>query len=97
MRRVCARCGREFTPKDLARDDSRTLEAERKAAGLQGVRFLSYQCPCGASDLFVDVLPRDDEFAEDFERRKAEMEATARRLNASHPEALVQVVPVNPP
>ncbi|HJZ91224.1 MAG TPA: hypothetical protein VKE40_10150 [Gemmataceae bacterium] len=92
MKRECTRCGRPFTPNDLAREESRNMEAERKAAGLEGVRFLYYRCPCGMDDIFVDVLPRDDEFAEDFERRRAAMEAVVRRLHADHANARVVAV-----
>lgn len=92
MRRECTRCGRPFAPQDLAREESRNMEAERKAAGLEGVRFLYYRCPCGMNDIFVDILPRDDEFAEDFEQRREALEAAVRQLHAEHAEA--QVVPV---
>jgi hypothetical protein len=40
------------------------------------------------------VLPRDDELAEDFDRRRAAMEEAARRVRESGVEA--QVVPVAP-
>jgi rhodanese-related sulfurtransferase len=57
--------------------------------------FLAYRCPCGAADVFVDVLPQDGEFAEDFDRRKAAMEEAIRRLPAGGVHA--RVVPVNAP
>jgi len=95
MRRECAICGRAFGSADLAREESRGLAAARKAAGLDGVRFLVYLCPCGTEDLFVDVVPRDDEFAEDFDRRRAELEGVARRLHREG--TAIQVVPVTPP
>ena len=50
MRRQCGACGRDLEPADLVRDESRNMEADRKAAGLEGVRFLYYQCPCGVAD-----------------------------------------------
>jgi hypothetical protein len=95
MKRECKHCGRPFTPRDLARTESRNMEAERKAAGLEGVRFLYYRCPCGTADIFVDVLPRPDELAEDFDRRRAEMETVVRGLHGDQVE--VQVVPVKAP
>lgn len=94
MRRQCARCGQELAASDLVRDQSRNMEADRKAAGLEGVRFLYYRCPCGVADVFVDVLPRDDELAEDFDRRVAAMTEAVQRLHADGVEA--QVVPVAP-
>ena len=72
MLRKCTRCARPFTPPDLSREESRGMEAERKALGLEGVRFLYYRCPaCEAIDVFIDVLPREGEFVEDYEARRA--------------------------
>ena len=92
MRRQCGKCGRDLEPADLVRDESRNMEADRKAAGLDGVRFLYYRCPCGTADVFVDVLPRADEPAADFDRRVAAMTEAVRRLHAAGVAA--QVVPV---
>ena len=94
MRRTCAKCERPFEADDLVRDRSRQMEADRKAAGLDGVRFVTYRCPCGAEDVFIDVLPQDDELAEDFDRRRAAMEEAARRVQADGVAA--RVVPVAP-
>ena len=71
------------------------MEADRRAAGLAGVRFVTYRCPCGVDGVFIDVLPRDDELVEDFDRRKAAMEEAARRVRA---DGVVEarVVPVAP-
>ncbi len=92
MKRVCTRCHRPFTPEDLARAESKGMEAERKAKGLEGVRFVYYHCPCGMNDIFVDILPREDEFQEDFERRRAEMESTVRAMHDERVEAVVMPV-----
>jgi hypothetical protein len=70
------------------------MEAERKAAGLEGVRFLYYHCPiCQMNDIFVDVLPCPGESLDDFQRRQQEMEAMAHQLHADQTEAVV--VPVS--
>jgi hypothetical protein len=96
MLRNCSHCRRAFTPHDLVRTVSRGLEADRKAAGLDGVRFLYYACPgCGQDDIFVDILPRDGEFVEDYEARRAAMEAAVRALPAGPVDAVV--VPVKQP
>jgi hypothetical protein len=95
MKRECSRCGRPFTPQDLARTESRNMEADRKAAGLDGVRFLYYRCPCGTDGIFVDILPRPDEPAQEFDRRRDEMEGVVRQMHADHVEA--RVVPVKAP
>ena len=96
MKRDCTRCGRAFTPADLARQESKGMEAERRAAGLEGVRFLYYHCPgCGMNDIFVDILPRPGESPEDFRARCDDMEAVVRGLPQDHAEAVV--VPVGRP
>src|SRR5262249_28768748 len=93
MQRDCTHCGRSFTPRDLEREESRNMEAERKAAGLTGVRFLYYACPeCGGADIFVDILPRHDEPRAEFRRRRAEMEAVVRRLHRERGDELVAAV-----
>jgi hypothetical protein len=93
MQRECTGCRRPFTPDDLARGESENMEAERRAAGLAGVRFLYFTCPgCGTADIFVDILPLDDELVEDFHRRREEMEAVVRRLHAECPQAPAEAV-----
>jgi hypothetical protein len=83
MNRQCSRCRRTFTRDDFLREESKILEADRKAARLQGVHFFDYRCPaCGNEDVFLDVVRLDGESAEGFEARKAELEATARRVRA---------------
>lgn len=85
MIRECTRCKRSFTAADLLRSDSKGIESERKAAGLEGVRFLVYHCEgCKADDIFVDILPRDGEIAEEY-----------RSLNADSIDAVI--VPVREP
>src|ERR1700730_4829450 len=54
MLRDCTHCHRPFEPQDLAREESKGMEAERKALGLRGVLFRYYVCPeCGYADIFV--------------------------------------------
>ncbi|HEY1380124.1 MAG TPA: hypothetical protein VGF55_25195 [Gemmataceae bacterium] len=90
MPRHCTRCRREFGPDDLARSETEGMEAERAAAGLEGIRFLYYACPaCGKADIFVGILPLEGERPEDFTRRRAEMEAVVRRLHAERPAGAV--------
>jgi hypothetical protein len=83
MNRQCSRCQRTFTRDDFVREESRNLEADRKEAQLDGVHFFDYRCPaCGNEDVFLDVVRRDGESAEEFEARKAELEATVGRVRA---------------
>ena len=59
MIRLCPQCNRQFTPHDFYKEESRGMEAERRAFGLQGVRFLYYHCPdCHTDDIFIDVHAR---------------------------------------
>ncbi len=96
MRRECTRCKRQFIPTDLAREESKGMETQRKAAGLEGVRFLYYRCPvCQKDDIFVDVLPRPDETPENYHLRRAAMEDAARSMHSEQVE--VVVVPVKQP
>ena len=93
MKRVCTQCQRPFEPADLAREESKGMESERKAAGLDGVRFLYYRCPaCGTDDIFVDVLPRAGETAHDFYQRRAAMEEAVRHIHSDRAAAVVVTV-----
>lgn len=66
------------------------MEAERKAAGLSGVRFLYYHCPaCDTDDIFVDVLPLEGETHDDFLKRRDAMEVAVRQLHGGPTRAVV--------
>jgi hypothetical protein len=94
MKRECTRCRRPFAPADLARKESTSMEADRKAAGLDGVRFVYYHCPgCDMDDIFVDILPLDGEAEDDFRKRRDDMEAVVHQLHAPRVEAVVVPVP----
>jgi len=83
MIRECTGCRRPFTPADLSRTDSKNLEADRKAAGLVGVRFVYYACPaCRTADIFVDILPLAGELDPAFHQRRRAMEAVVRWLHS---------------
>jgi len=93
MHRECTNCRRPFAPPDLCREESKNLLAGRKAAGLEGVRFLYYHCPeCGTDDIFVDILPREGELAEDYEARREDMEEVVRALHTDGVDAVVTPV-----
>lgn len=81
MMRTCSHCHKEFTPRELSREDSKGLEAERKALGLEGVLFRYYTCSaCGLADIFVDIHPLEGESDEAFRRRRDELEATVKEM-----------------
>src|SRR4051794_15241867 len=92
MSRRCTKCDRPFTADDLAPDATGNMEADRDAAGLRGVKFLYYSCPCGTADIFVDILPLPGEGAEQFLRRRGEMETVVRDLHADKPDGAADVV-----
>jgi hypothetical protein len=92
MIRTCSQCGKEFTPQELSRADSKGLEAERKALGLEGVLFRYYQCSaCAQADIFVDVRPLEGETDQSFHRRREELEATLQQLEGDQVDVVVRM------
>lgn len=86
MMRKCSQCHKDFTPQELSRKESRGMEAQRKAVGLEGVLFRYYACSaCGNGDIFLDIRPVAGETDEDFRRRRDELEATIREV---HPDGV---------
>jgi hypothetical protein len=82
MHRECLQCSRPFTARDFVKEESHEMEAQRKALGLEGVRFLYYTCPaCGCADIFVDVHHLENETAEAYQKRRAELEAAVRQVH----------------
>jgi hypothetical protein len=75
MKRECAHCGRAFGPEDFYKQESRHMEADRRALGLEGVRFLYYVCPgCGQADIFLDLRRQPEETDEQLAERRRAME-----------------------
>ena len=96
MHRDCTHCRCPLTTDAFVREASENMEAERKAAGLEGIRFVYYHCAgCAADSIFVDILPRDGELVEDYEGRRGAMEAVVRGMHAGAVAAVV--VPVKEP
>ena len=95
MTRECTLCRRPFGAEDLCREESEGMEAERRAAGLEGVRFLYLHCPaCGTDDILVGVLPLPGESAGDFADRREALETAVRRLSGGSARAEAIVVAV---
>jgi len=91
MQRECSKCGEPFAARDLVKDRSKEMEAERKAKGMQGVRFVEYTCShCGQDDIFVDILQLDNESPEEFQVRKATLEADLKQLHGSQAEVVLK-------
>jgi hypothetical protein len=90
MVRFCGHCRRQLTPQDFVKSESKGMEAERKAAGLEGVHFLYYRCgECGGVDLFVDLRPLPEETDEAFRQRRAQMEEAARQIHEDRVEVIL--------
>jgi hypothetical protein len=90
MLRECSNCHRPFTRQDFFKDESRHLEADRKAAGLAGLRFFDYRCPgCGTEDVFVDVCRLESETDEEYAARRKTLEASVRVVQAPSIEVIV--------
>src|SRR5262245_26381561 len=88
--RFCTHCNREFTREDFVRDESRGMEADRRAFGLEGVRFLYYRCrDCSGVDIFVDILPLKAEAPEAFRDRREAVERAARQIHADGVEVIL--------
>ena len=93
MLRKCTRCHKDFTPQELSREETKGMEAQRRALGLEGVLFLYYTCSaCAHADIFVDLHPLDGETDEAFRRRRDELEAVINGLEGEG----VDVVLVEP-
>jgi hypothetical protein len=83
MMRECSHCHRPFTRDDFVKEESKGMEAERKALGLEGVKFLYYTCPdCAQAEIFVDVHPLEEETIEAFEARRGELEAVVQQMHS---------------
>jgi len=83
MMRECSQCRRPYTARDFVNEESKGMESERRALGLEGVRFLYYACPdCEHADIFVDVRPLEGERDEDYRARRDELEAAVRQLHS---------------
>lgn len=96
MNRECSHCHRPLTSQDLVREESKGMEADRKALGLEGVRFLYYTCPaCRYDDIFVDILPLENETPEQFQQRRADLERAVRQVHGV--KTKIVVAPVEPP
>jgi hypothetical protein len=90
MKRTCSHCLKEFTPAELSREESKGMEAERKARGLEGVLFRYYACSaCGNACIFVDVHSLEGESDDSFRRRRGELDATINQVHAKGVEAVL--------
>jgi hypothetical protein len=90
MIRKCTHCQKDFTPGELAREESKGMEAERKAMGLEGVLFRYYSCSsCGHACIFVDIRGLEGESAEAFRQRRADLEAV---INQAHGQGIEAVL-----
>jgi hypothetical protein len=91
-------CQRPFTGHDLAREESKGVESQRKALGVRGVLFRCYHCPvCGGEGVFIDVYPLDGETERDFQRRKEELRQAAGEVQAGKVGVVIEERPAHGP
>jgi hypothetical protein len=91
MHRHCPNCERPFEAKDLSKEESKGMEAQRKELGLEGVLFRYYTCPaCGHDAIFVDVRPVVGESPESFHERRRRLEAVVSGIHAERVEVVLQ-------
>jgi hypothetical protein len=94
MMRVCSHCGRPFTAQDFVKEESRNMEADRKAWGLEGVRFVYYTCPvCSYADIFLDIHHQQGESQENFEKRRMALESAVRQMHGEQVEVILSERP----
>jgi hypothetical protein len=97
MFRQCSHCGQPFTARDLCKDVTKNVEAQRMANGVDGVNFRVYTCAhCGKDDVFVDVCSLPGESEADHLRRKQELEALVRELPKGDAEVVLAERPGRP-
>jgi hypothetical protein len=90
MYRECSHCHSPFSPQDLARDKSKEMEADRKAMGLRGIRFVRYTCRhCSYDDIFMDIHPFKNEGTEAFRNRRLELEGVLRDMHGDRLEVVL--------
>jgi hypothetical protein len=83
MLRACTNCNRPFTVQDFVKEESKGMEEDRKALGLEGVQFLYYRCPaCDQADIFIDLRRLAGESEELFRARRAGLEAAIRQVQS---------------
>jgi DNA-directed RNA polymerase subunit RPC12/RpoP len=90
MIRKCTNCQKDFTPDELSREESKGMEIERKAMGLEGVLFRFYSCStCGQACIFVDILSLEGESDDAFGHRRAELEAVINQAEGERIKAVL--------
>ncbi|MFL5240941.1 MAG: hypothetical protein ACJ8FY_02445 [Gemmataceae bacterium] len=90
MMRKCSHCHKDFTPQELSREESKGMESERKALGLEGVLFRYFTCSaCGNASIFVDVHTLEGEAPEAFAARRAQLEAAVKQSHGEGVEAVL--------
>lgn len=96
MVRLCTHCHKPFGPRDLAKNESKDMEADRKAYGLRGVRFLYFTCPeCGFADIFVDILQCPDDTPASVRARREAIKSAVRDLHPTEVEVVVGERPIH--
>ena len=70
--------------------ENREMEEARRASGLEGLRFLYYNCPkCGHDNLFLEVAPVAGESNHEFRVRKKKLARVVHQLSVVSSTILV--------
>jgi hypothetical protein len=79
-----------LAPNELRKEESRGIEAQRRALGLHGVLFRYYDCSnCGTAHIFVDVYPLEAESPEEYQARREELETAIRHAHGPAAEVVM--------
>lgn len=90
MMRTCSNCQKPLTAAELRKEETKGMEADRKALGLEGVLFRFYACSgCGKADIFVDVLALENETEEEFCKRRRALETAIQEVDARETEVVL--------
>jgi hypothetical protein len=90
MLRKCSLCHKEFTPQELAHEETAGMEAERQQLGLHGVFFSYYACSaCGGADIFLDVHALAGESDDVFRLRRGALEAAINQVDGEGVKAVL--------
>jgi hypothetical protein len=89
--KVCSHCQRRLTDDDLLQTESRSMEAARIAAGLEGLCFRYYTCPrCGFDHVFLEIVPLPEETPQDLHARKQEMAHAVQEVSALRTAVMIE-------
>ena len=80
---VCCACQTKLGRVDVLEEQSREMEAARRALGLEGIHFRYYCCPrCGHDNVFLVLTPLPGETHQELGERKSALAAEVGSVTA---------------